>query len=237
MPGLSVAEHGTVSVYVRRMFITDAESDLLPGWARFVSGIVESPALMPTASREQIRHDETFSSIQRGLESQLLQHLEQLAKRKPKTWKRIVERHSDVIKGWVLSSPNLFELIADTVCLPTSSGELTIPAILERTGGAITYTRGTRASSGMLALLCNEIVVDASGYGDEEFLHRYANSHPAVTLQPIDELDLPGVSPVRDPSFYQRIVDYFAAHGIPTKVVEFASPEYPAYLAGPSQAR
>ena len=56
-------------------------------------------------------------------------------------------------------------------------------------------------------------------------------------MLPIDELDLPGVRPVRDPSFYQRIVDYFAAQGIPTKVVEFASPEYPAYLAGPSQAQ
>jgi len=56
----SVREYGDLTVYIRRMFICDHERDLLPPWARFVRGVLDCPALQPTASREGIHQDETF---------------------------------------------------------------------------------------------------------------------------------------------------------------------------------
>ena len=42
-------EFGDLNVYIRRMFICERERDLLPPWARFVRGVVDSPLLQPTA--------------------------------------------------------------------------------------------------------------------------------------------------------------------------------------------
>ncbi|MGZ3667163.1 MAG: ATP-binding protein, partial [Ktedonobacterales bacterium] len=40
---ISIREFGDVAVYVRRMLITERERDLLPDWARFVTGVIECP--------------------------------------------------------------------------------------------------------------------------------------------------------------------------------------------------
>ncbi len=88
MPPQSVAsiyEYGDVSVYIRGMFITDGERDLLPPWARFVRGVVECPALQPTASREAIHQDDAYLAIQQTLEEQLGEALRHLALEQPAT--------------------------------------------------------------------------------------------------------------------------------------------------------
>src|SRR5258708_1971008 len=53
-PVFIVREYGDVIVYVRRMFVCKNERSLLPEWAKFVRGIVESPNLRETTSREAL---------------------------------------------------------------------------------------------------------------------------------------------------------------------------------------
>ncbi|MEO0248110.1 MAG: ATP-binding protein [candidate division WOR-3 bacterium] len=61
-----VREHGDAIVYVRRMFVCKDDRTVLPEWAKFVKGIVESPNLRETTSRESVRRDESLLRVQQA---------------------------------------------------------------------------------------------------------------------------------------------------------------------------
>ena len=58
----SIRSTATVAVYIRGMAICDGDKDLLPPWARFVRGVIDCPALQPTASREAVHQDDAFEA-------------------------------------------------------------------------------------------------------------------------------------------------------------------------------
>src|SRR5262249_46294520 len=64
---VSIKEYGTVAVYIRRMAICEADKDLLPPWARFVRGVIDGPALQPTASREAVHQDDSYEAVRQVL--------------------------------------------------------------------------------------------------------------------------------------------------------------------------
>lgn len=233
---VSIREYGEVAVYIRRMFITDEERDLLPRWARFVSGVVESPVLRPTVSREQVRRDEAFYRVQHAIEEQLLAFFQELAERDPAAWRNIVLVHNDLIKAWALESRVFFETICDLVTFDTSRGRMTLPDYLDATGGAIYYFAEAQGSTQekMLYEARGLPVVDASVFVEEAFLQAYARSHPGVELRQLE----PGASfvfsDVADPSpRWEKITRYYTEQGIRVRVVRFEPESIPAILVYP----
>src|SRR5574341_599194 len=128
---VSIREYGDVAVYIRRMFITEDERELLPRWAKFVRGVVECPILHPTVSREQVRRDETLYQIQTAIEDQLLSFLQHLAEHAPATWRNIIVAHNDLIKAWALESRTFFDAVCDLVTFDTSRGRLSVQEYLQ----------------------------------------------------------------------------------------------------------
>ena len=234
---VSLREYGMVTVYIRRMFITDSELDLLPHWARFVTGIIDSPALTPTASRESIRHDEAFYSIQRALEDQLLDHFQILAREYPKNWQQIIEAHSDLFKGWALESPNLFDIVADQIAFATNEGDLPLAEIAERSGGTISYLTDKRDVNLLMLLntVQGSLVVDASGFADEAFLQLYAARRVTVRICPFETAIEVLMPTADDPSRYQPMIDYYSNQGVVVRIVSLDSSEIPAFLIDPSK--
>ena len=57
VPDINTA--GLLDVYQSRMFLMSNNRDLLPAWAKFVRGVVDSPSFTPTASRDAIQFDAT----------------------------------------------------------------------------------------------------------------------------------------------------------------------------------
>lgn len=233
---LSLGEHGRLSVYIRRMFVTDSEPELLPRWARFVGGIVDSPALTPAASREQVRHDEAFYAVQRALESQILIHLRGLAEDQPGVWRRIVRVHSDLIKGWALQVPEFFAAVADLVTFSTTAGTLTLPEIVERSpGGVLYYTDGGAAPQDRaLYLMQDRLMVDASGFAETAFLEQYGALHPALTLHKLGSADDVPCQPVADPTPYHALLAYFSNQGVRAHMVTFEPAAIPALMHHPA---
>ena len=180
----SLQEWGEVAVYVRRMFICERERDLLPPWARFVRGVVESPRLRPTVSREALRQDELFRQAQAGLEVQLISFFERLAREEPAAWREIVFAHNDLIKGWSLQSPRLFRAVADLVQFDTSRGRLTLPEIRAAAGDTIHYFSDESGLNQERLLFEAQglVVIDASRFAEEAFLKRYASERADVRL-------------------------------------------------------
>ena len=68
-----------VRLHVRRMFITD-EAALLPGWARFVQGVVDTEDLPLNVSREMLQATPVLARIRKAVTGRVLTELKARAK-------------------------------------------------------------------------------------------------------------------------------------------------------------
>jgi molecular chaperone HtpG len=73
-----------VKLYVKRVFITDDEKELLPTYLRFVRGIIDSEDLPLNVSREILQQNKILAKIKSNSVKKLLSEFESLAKEEVK---------------------------------------------------------------------------------------------------------------------------------------------------------
>ena len=74
-----------VKLYVKRVFITDDEKELMPTWLRFLRGVIDSEDLPLNVSREMLQHNMVLVKIRQSSVKRVLTELEDLkAKDRPK---------------------------------------------------------------------------------------------------------------------------------------------------------
>ncbi|MEM7217819.1 MAG: ATP-binding protein [Pseudomonadota bacterium] len=126
------SDNRNLSVFVRGMLVCDDEPALLPGWAGWLGGVIESSALSPTASRESLVRDATYKAVEEHIHSALLEGLAKQPSVDRDVWRRVLSRHNEALLGAALTEPKLFDLLCDELKLPTTEGDLTVPAIMGR---------------------------------------------------------------------------------------------------------
>ncbi|RKZ86344.1 MAG: molecular chaperone HtpG [Candidatus Parabeggiatoa sp. nov. 1] len=126
------SDHRNITVFVRNMLVSPDERHLLPVWAGFVGGVIESDDLTPTASREDVQKDGTYEKIQSQINEALIEGLANIARKELSTWRRLLKRHNEGLLGAALCDDRLFKVLANDLKVPTSEGDLTVPAIFER---------------------------------------------------------------------------------------------------------
>ncbi|HEX7865690.1 MAG TPA: ATP-binding protein [Variovorax sp.] len=119
-----------LSVYVRGMLLDDEARDLLPVWAGFIGGVIESNALTPTASREDLQRDAAYQAAQAHLQRALIRGLAELARNQGPAWSRLLTRHNAALLGAALCEDELFAMLSDEVRLPTSQGDLPVRSLM-----------------------------------------------------------------------------------------------------------
>jgi molecular chaperone HtpG len=171
----ATSDNRNVSVFVRGMLISPDERDLLPRWAGFVGAVVESDSLRPTASRESLIEDETYAAHAVTLHRALIEGLSRIAEREPATWRRILSRHNEALLGAAIVDSQLFALVADGVTVPTTEGDFTLPALIERGAGKVYVTEADTAGVESVLLRALKLpVVLGQRFGAAAFCARYA---------------------------------------------------------------
>ncbi len=95
---------GRNKLYVRRVLITE-DSDILPGWLRFVRLVVDSADLPLNVSRELIQKSDVFAAIRKGVTNRVVQELGKLAEAEPDKFAKIWEHFGPVIKEGLYEDP------------------------------------------------------------------------------------------------------------------------------------
>jgi molecular chaperone HtpG len=87
-----------VKLYVKRVFITDDEKELLPVWLRFVRGIIDSEDLPLNVSREILQKNRILENIRSASVKKLLGEFKKLAETDKEKFITFIENYNKVLK-------------------------------------------------------------------------------------------------------------------------------------------
>jgi molecular chaperone HtpG len=114
--------HG-LKLYVRRVFIMDDASQLLPAYLRFVRGIVDSNDLPLNVSREILQQHRDIEAIRAGCTRRVLALLEDLAANQAEKYRAFWKEFGRVLKEGVAEDAANRERVAKLLRFSSTHGE------------------------------------------------------------------------------------------------------------------
>lgn len=87
-----------VKLYVKRVYITDNCEDLIPGYLRFLRGVVDSEDLPLNISREMLQNNPLVAAMRKAITSRFLGDLKKFADTESEAYLKIWENFGRVIK-------------------------------------------------------------------------------------------------------------------------------------------
>lgn len=210
----------TVRVFQNRMYLCENAPDILPKWAIFVNGVIDTPDLAPTAARDSFIRDAKLDQLRDLLGDRIIAHLEALHAEDPDRFSQILVYHNLGLKAACHYYDEFFKKFHHLIEWRTNSGRLiggrsdptpvrrTLPQIL----AALPHPPGepqplpcfTEPSSAnqyfQMADAAGSLVVDASFWFESELIEKYARLQAGrVRLVRVDRED--------DPNVFRRLVE------------------------------
>ena len=87
-----------VKLYVKRVYITDDEKELLPTYLRFVRGVIDSEDLPLNVSREILQQNKIMSNIRTASVKKILGELKKISEQNPELYTKIIEQFNRPLK-------------------------------------------------------------------------------------------------------------------------------------------
>ncbi|MBW7962653.1 molecular chaperone HtpG [Bradyrhizobium sp. BR 10261] len=113
---------GRVKLYVRRVFITD-DADLLPGYLRFIRGVIDSEDLPLNISREMLQNNPQLVQIRKAVATRVVNELESLAEKDAENFAKIWDAFGAVLKEGIYEDFERREKLLALSRFTTTSGE------------------------------------------------------------------------------------------------------------------
>jgi molecular chaperone HtpG len=92
-----------VKLYVKRVFITDDEKELMPAYLRFLRGVIDSEDLPLNVSREILQENRVLATIKTQSVKKVLGELERIANNDPDTYKEFIAQYNRPLKEGLYS--------------------------------------------------------------------------------------------------------------------------------------
>ena len=87
-----------VKLYVKRVYITDDEKELLPTYLRFVRGIIDSEDLPLNVSREILQQNRVMTSIRNASVKKLLGEFKKISEQNKELYEKFIEQYNRPMK-------------------------------------------------------------------------------------------------------------------------------------------
>ena len=109
-----------IKLYVKRVFITDDDKELLPTYLRFVKGIIDSEDLPLNVSREILQENRILANIKQNATKKILQAIKKL---KGEDSELFTVQYNKVIKEGIFQDHTNKDLLLDIVKYKSSTEE------------------------------------------------------------------------------------------------------------------
>lgn len=121
-------------LYVKRVFIMDDCSSLLPRYLRFVNGVVDAQDLSLNVSREILQQDHQIQLIHRRLTKKVLSTIKDMMSNHPERYATLWEQFGQVLKEGLLEGENREAILSLCSFASTHSEDrlTTLPEYVER---------------------------------------------------------------------------------------------------------
>jgi molecular chaperone HtpG len=87
-----------VKLYVKRVFITDDDKELMPSWLRFVRGVIDSEDLPLNVSREILQQNKILLNIKNASVNKLLAEFKNVAENNKEKWDTFIGEFNRPLK-------------------------------------------------------------------------------------------------------------------------------------------
>ncbi|MCH9683603.1 MAG: HSP90 family protein [Deltaproteobacteria bacterium] len=184
------AEH---RVYVRHMFVADRSDNLLPDWAFFVSCIVDSKQLRPTASRESFYQDDQLDEARAFIGDTIREYLLELERSSPQRLQAFIDRHERALKALAAQDAELLAVFADWLPFETSLGPMTFGAFRQQVERVryVSTVDAFRQISSVAAAQGLHVINGGYAY-DSEVLEALRVAVPEAVVQRVEVHDIAG---------------------------------------------
>ncbi|AXK33563.1 molecular chaperone HtpG [Streptomyces armeniacus] len=109
-----------VNLYVRRVFIMDDCTSLLPDYLRFVKGVVDAQDLSLNVSRETLQQDRQIQLMHRRLVKKILSTVKSLRTKDAERYRTFWQEFGPAMKEGLLSDPDNRETLLDIASFPST---------------------------------------------------------------------------------------------------------------------
>ncbi len=110
-----------VKLYVKRVFITD-EAELLPGYLRFVRGIIDSEDMPLNISREMLQNNPILASIRNAITKRVFSELTKKADKDKDGYLTFWETFGPVLKEGIYEAPERRDELLDLARFKSTKG-------------------------------------------------------------------------------------------------------------------
>ena len=112
-----------VKLYVKRVFITDDEKELMPTYLRFVRGVIDSEDLPLNVSREILQQNRVLAKIKDSSVKKILGEFTRVSLEDPETWTQFVEQFNRPLKEGLYSDFTNRDTLMDLVRFRSTKAE------------------------------------------------------------------------------------------------------------------
>jgi molecular chaperone HtpG len=112
-----------IKLYVKRVFITDDDKDLLPPYLRFVRGIIDSEDLPLNVSREILQQNKILANIRNASVKKLLTEFKQIAETDKEKWLIFISQFNRLLKEGMYHEGANLDLLQELVRFKSSAVE------------------------------------------------------------------------------------------------------------------
>jgi molecular chaperone HtpG len=182
---------GRHRVYLKNMLLSEASENLLPNWAFFVTCVVNTNELRPTASRESFYEDEMLAQTRDALGNALRDYLIDLKSQDPVRLQNLVALHFRAIKALASYDDEFFQIFVDLLPFETSLGRMTLGdfraehEVIRYVPNIDTFRQIAQVASSQGLGIIN------AGYSyDQDLLEKLPRVFPGVKVEKVDSTDL-----------------------------------------------
>ncbi|KUF38620.1 molecular chaperone HtpG [Myroides marinus] len=178
-------------IFLKKMYLCDQATNLLPEWTSFVRCIINSNGLQPTASRESLMNNSTLQEAKKELSDCFKEYLKTLSITNPEILEKIISIHHMFIKALAASDNEIMTMFEDYLPFETNQGLMSFGEIKE-TYKNIYYTpslddyRQIRRIAGSQ----NKLVINAAYSYETDLIEKIKRSHTELTLERIAPNDI-----------------------------------------------